>query len=332
MKVWLLLSRLDHGGLERVQLNLAKALHAHGIDISLVAGQVLADTHKELPRGTSVLEVAKSGAAYFPAGLLRALCRDRPDFVFTTSNDVACLMVLFRLLLFRRTRVIVAQHLSLSGPMEGARGFTRLKLVLTLRAMRALVPRADGVVAVSRGVAEEILQKLGVSKDRLQVIYNPIVTPEFDVRTRDNVSWPWSDHDVKTIIYVGRLSAVKRLDLLLESFEAALRKRPIRLLIAGEGPLQNSLEVLIAEKGLQDHIWLTGFVSNPLPLMCKAAVLVLPSDYEGFGNVLVEAMACGTQVIATNCPHGPAEILAGGKFGQLVPVDRFQDNSEGSTG
>jgi len=321
MKVWLLLGRLDHGGLERVQLNLAKAMHARGVDVSLVAGQVIADTHRELPPAVPVLEIAKSGPAFFPLGLLRALVANRPDVVFTTSNDVACLMVLLRIVLFRRVRVVVTQHLSLSGPRDNARGRKRVKLALVLLAMRALVPRADGVVAVSQGVADELLRNLRLRKSQVRVIYNPIVTPQFDALMREVPTWPWPDHHVPTIIYVGRLSAEKRVDLLLESFRAVLQRTPARLLIVGSGPLKNSIERSIEVCGLEAHCCLTGFVPNALPLIRNAAVLVLPSDYEGFGNVLVEAMACGTQVIATDCPHGPAEILGNGRFGQIVPMN-----------
>lgn len=321
MKVWLLLSRLDHGGLERVQLNLAKAMHRRGVDVSLVAGQVVADTHRELPPAVPVLEIAKAGPVFFPLGVLRALFRDRPDVVFTTSNDVACLMVLLRIVLFRRMRVIVAQHLSLSGPIDKARGMRQVKLALILRAMRALVPRADGVVAVSQGVADELLRHLRLSKPQIRVIYNPIVTPQFEALMQEVPTWPWADHEVPTIIYVGRLSAEKRVDLLLESFQALIQRTPARLLIVGSGPLKASIERDIAARGLEAYCCLTGFVANALPLIRNAAVLVLPSDYEGFGNVLVEAMACGTQVIATDCPHGPAEILGNGQFGQLVPMN-----------
>lgn len=321
MKVWLLLSRLDHGGLERVQINLAKAMQARGVDVGLVAGQVVADTHNELPSAVPVVEVAKSGPAFFPLGVLRALFRSRPDVVFTTSNDVACLMVLLRIVLFRRMRVVVAQHLSLSGPKDKARGMRRVKLALTLRAMRTLVPRADSVVAVSQGVAEELVRNLRLRKSQVRVIYNPIVTPQFEALMQEVPTWPWPDHEVPTIIYVGRLSAEKRVDLLLESFRAVIQRTPARLLIVGSGPLKNSIERSIAVCGLEAHCYLTGFVPNALPLIRNAAVLVLPSDYEGFGNVLVEAMACGTQVIATDCPHGPAEILGNGQFGQVVPMD-----------
>ena len=321
MKVWLLLSRLGHGGLERVQLNIAKALHAQGIEVSLVAGQVVADVQDELPEGLPVVELAKAGPWYFPAATMRGLRRMKPDVVFTTSNDVACLLLIARLLFFRKMRVIVTQHLALSAPRKAATGLKRAKLNLICAAMRLLLPTADEVVAVSDGVALDIKRELSLPSLNVRTIYNPIVTPDFQALSRQSSSRPWKSHDLPTIIFVGRLSPVKRLDLLLDSFQSLVRLHPSRLLIIGSGPLQSDIEHRIKSKGLSDCAQLMGFVENPLSLIAASDVLVLPSDYEGFGNVLVEAMACGTQVIATDCPFGPAEILSNGRFGQLIPVN-----------
>ncbi|WP_161805595.1 glycosyltransferase [Frateuria defendens] len=321
MKVWLLLSRLGHGGLERVQLNIAKAMHARGVDVSIVAGQILADVRHELPPALPVIELAKPGLPRFFVGLLRALYRDRPAVVFTTSNDVACLLLLLRLTLFQKMRVIVTQHLSLSGPRQIARGRKRIKLELIRTAMRLLLPGANGLVAVSRGVAEDMRRELSLKNAEITIIHNPIVTPDFDAHMQETSAWPWSNRDAPTIIFVGRLSTEKRLDLLLDSFLALIRTMPARLLIVGEGSARQEIERRIRIDGLQDCCKLTGFVHNALPLMHAADVLALPSDYEGFGNVLVEAMACGTQVVSTDCPHGPAEILNDGEFGQLIPMN-----------
>lgn len=321
MKVWLLLSRLGHGGLERVQLNIAKAMHAKGINVSIVAGQVIANMEQELPRTLPIVELAKAGPRYFPAALMRSLRHMKPDVVFTTSNDVACLLLMLRLLFFRDMRVIVTEHLSVSAPRKDARRLKRAKLELIRIAMRLLLPTAEKVVAVSEGVAQDVKEELSHQSINVQVIYNPIVTPDFDARRGHAQTWPWADRDLPTIIFVGRLSPVKRLDLLLDGFRSLSRSIPSRLLIVGTGPLQKEIEQRIQLEGLDANCKLTGFVENPLPLVSASNVLVLPSDYEGFGNVLVEAMACGTQVIATDCPYGPAEILGDGQFGQLIPVN-----------
>ena len=321
MKVWLLLSRLEHGGLERVQLNIANAMHGKGIHVAIVAGQVIADVKQELPDSLPVLELAKRGARHFPLALVRALRHFKPDVVFTTSNDVACLLLMLRPLFFRDTRVIVTQHLSLSAPRRHAHGLKRVKLEIIRFLMRHLLPAADSIVAVSQGVAYDMEQEVLPAKIHTRVIYNPIVAPDFEERTGQTAIWPWPDRDLPTIIFVGRLSSVKRLDLLLGSFRSLVRSIPSRLLIVGTGPLRQELEQRVQNEGIDQYCRLTGFVENPLPLISASDVLVLASDYEGFGNVLVEAMACGTQVIATDCPHGPAEILANGQFGQLIPTN-----------
>lgn len=321
MKVWLLLSRLEHGGLERVQMNIAKAMHEKGIHVAIVAGQVVADVTQELPRSLPVLELAKRGARHFPLALVRALRRFKPDVVFTTSNDVACLLLMLRLFFFRGTRIVVTQHLSISAPRRHARALKRVKLEVIRSLMRHLLPTAEGIVAVSQGVAHDIEQEILPTKIVTRVIYNPIVPPDFEVRSSQTEDWPWNDRNLPTIIFVGRLSTVKRLDLLLDSFRSLIQSTPSRLLIVGTGPLRKELEHRIQGEGLDQHCKLTGFIENPLPLISASDVLVLASDYEGFGNVLVEAMACGTQVIATDCPYGPAEILANGQFGQLIPTN-----------
>jgi glycosyltransferase involved in cell wall biosynthesis len=111
---------------------------------------------------------------------------------------------------------------------------------------------------------------------------------------------------------------VKRVDLLVEAFAAIRARIESRLLIIGAGPLEGWIRQQVDARGLAPHCALVGYRANPLPYVRRSDVLVLPSDHEGFGLVLVEAMACGTQVVATDCPHGPAEILGGGKYGQLV--------------
>lgn len=120
---------------------------------------------------------------------------------------------------------------------------------------------------------------------------------------------------------MGRLTAQKAFDVLIEAFVQVRKSRPARLLILGEGEERQKLEMLITQLGLEQEIELPGFVSNPYPYMAHAAVFVLSSKWEGLPTVLVEAMALRTPVIATDCPSGPREILRNGQYGQLVPMD-----------
>lgn len=320
MKIWLLLSRFEFGGLERVQANLAPALSEAGLDVWIVAGQFLTGTEKILPKGLSTLEIAPQGKMMFIPSLLRQLRHHRPDMVLTTSNDVACLILLFRAVFFPKMKVICTQHLSVSAPWEKAKGIQRVKHRLLLDLMQRLWPKSDAIIAVSYALAEDIRTTLDIDST-IHVIPNPVVLPDFENQIQKNINWPWPDRNCATLIFVGRLTRVKRLDITLSAFLKLTITQNIRLLIVGDGPEQRYVRNFIVQHGLSSVCHLAGHQDNPLPWIKASDILALPSDYEGFGNVLVEAMACGTQVIAADCPHGPAEILGHGDYGQLIPTN-----------
>lgn len=320
MKIWLLLSRFELGGLERVQANLAPEFLEAGLDVWMVAGQFLAGAEKILPKGIATLEIAPQGKLAFIPALLKQLRSHRPDMVMTTSNDVACLILLFRALFFPEMKVICTQHLSVSAPREKARGVQRAKHLLLLRLMQYLWPKSDAIIAVSSALADDICATLKLRR-AIHVIHNPVVLPDFQNQMQQPIHWPWPDRNVATLVFVGRLAKVKRLDILLDAFLQVTQTRKTRLLILGDGPELEYVRNFVGQQGLSAICHLAGHQDSPLPWIKASDILILPSDYEGFGNVLVEAMACGTQVIATDCPHGPAEILGHGQYGQLVPTN-----------
>jgi glycosyltransferase involved in cell wall biosynthesis len=321
MKYWILLSKLENGGLEKVQLTLIKGLLEKGLDITLVTGKISAEFNLEVTNRTKITEIAKSGAFTFPFNLLKEIFIGRPDQIITTSNDIACIAILIKLIFFRKIRIVATQHLSLSGPIDSAGGLKKLKLKAIKRLMKSLYPFTDSIVAVTKAVAEDLADCLKLRDIKIDVIYNPIITKGFHsdmVKPCPNI---WPEKRVPIIIYVGRLSAEKRLDMLLFAFEKVLEHLQAHLLILGNGPQERLVQELIKERNWQGVCKSVGFVQNVLPYINQATVLVLPSDYEGFGSVIVEAMGCGTQVIATDCPSGPAEILEKGRFGQLIPTN-----------
>jgi glycosyltransferase involved in cell wall biosynthesis len=122
------------------------------------------------------------------------------------------------------------------------------------------------------------------------------------------------------LIAVGRLQIQKDYPTLLRAFAQVRQKRPVRLLILGEGKERPMLEELIKTLGVEEDVSLPGFVMNPFAYMARASLFVLSSRWEGLPTVLIEAMCCGTPVVSTDCPSGPREILREGQYGQLVPV------------
>jgi glycosyltransferase involved in cell wall biosynthesis len=185
--------------------------------------------------------------------------------------------------------------------------------------MRWAYRRADYVVAVSEGVATDLERRASLKRGSVRVIHNPVVDARLTNLADADAEHPWlADDGPPVVLAVGRLAAVKDYTTLLHAFAMLRRHRPVRLIIYGEGPLRTDLERLRERLGLPDCVALPGFTANPYAAMRRAAVLTLSSRYEGLPNVLIEALACGCPVVATDCPSGPAEILDHGRFGRLV--------------
>jgi glycosyltransferase involved in cell wall biosynthesis len=189
------------------------------------------------------------------------------------------------------------------------------------RRLRSQYARADGVICISEGVADDVARVTGVPRERIHVVRNPTLTPQFVAQLEETCSHPWFEPgQAPVVLAAGNLAPVKRFDVLLSAVAPLLRELGLRLVILGEGKERESLLRAAERLGIRQLVDLPGFVANVLPYMRRAAIFVHPSEREGYGNVLAEAMACGTPVVATDCPSGPREILAGGRYGPLVPV------------
>lgn len=313
-----LFARFEAGGLERVQMNIAAGLVKTGIPIELITRSV-SDQAKTLLMPEVPVQALGGNRLLFMYRLAKWLRHAEPEVVITSANDIGCFVLLLRHLLWRKTKVIWTQHLSISGPLHKSKGLKRVRLLLEIWSMRRLAKYADAVVAVSKSVADD-MKHLLTPELSILVINNPAISGDFDSRSREDVAWPWENKDVPTIVFVGRLAPVKRIDLLLRAFALCVQTTSARLLVVGDGLEAASAAQLAMDLRLGPACVFLGHRSNPLPWIRGSDLLVLCSDSEGFGLVLVEAMACGTQVVATDCPCGPAEVLGGGKFGYLVPV------------
>ena len=169
---------------------------------------------------------------------------------------------------------------------------------------------AGHVMAVSRGVAENVSTVVGIPENRIAVIHNPAVAPEIVGRAGAAPDHLWfRDGGPPVVLGVGRLAPQKDFPALIEAFRRVLSQRPCRLVILGEGPMRHDLEERVSALGLEDSVLLPGWVENPYAFMARAALFVLSSRHEGFPGALVEALACGCPAVSTDCPSGPSEIL-----------------------
>ncbi|NJO99251.1 MAG: glycosyltransferase, partial [Pleurocapsa sp. CRU_1_2] len=188
-------------------------------------------------------------------------------------------------------------------------------------AMKWLYPRADAVAGVSAGVARDLEHQLGLKKETVRVLNNPVVNDDLIALSHASLDHPWFAPDQPPVfLAVGRLNPQKDFPNLLNAFAQVRKQQAAHLIILGEGQERQKLESIIDKLNISNDVLLPGFVTNPYPYMKRASCLVLSSKDEGLPTVLIEAMACGCPVVATDCPSGPEEILARGTYGLLVAV------------
>jgi glycosyltransferase involved in cell wall biosynthesis len=310
---------LGGGGAERVVVTLASYYAAQGYAVDLIVSR-REDTYlKEVHPEVRVHYLHTRRRMLAAPRLAKDLREIRPAALLATVNTFAA--VLAQRLARTPTRVILREANTPSIALQ-AKQPSPFKRTISETAMRWLYPRADAVVAVSKGVAQDLLNLIPQLAPKLTVIYNPVIDPEFYAKADAPVEHPWfQPNQPPVILGVGRHHPQKGFDTLLRAFARMREQTPARLVILGEGPERPNLERLAAELGVAVDLDLPGFDPNPFRYMRRAGVFVLSSRYEGLPNVLIQAMACGCPVVSTDCPSGPSEILDGGRYGPLVPVD-----------
>ena len=256
--------------------------------------------------------------AFGGPSLIRYLRRERPSAILATRVHSSCLAVLARRFSGVRTRVIVRES-NMVGP--GLRAMKPMKRWAIFFAIRYCYPRADRVIAVSRGSAEELNEQFGIPWEKLSVVYSPIISDALRNRASAPLDHEWfQEGQPPVILSVGRLTAQKDQQTLIRAFALVRKNVAARLLILGEGENRAELEALVSELGLASDVSLPGFHKNPFAFMARARLFVLSSAWEGLPGALIQALACGCPVVSTDCPSGPREILQDGRLGRLVPV------------
>jgi glycosyltransferase involved in cell wall biosynthesis len=308
---------LGGGGAERVILNLARAFDARGMTIDIVLVRAKGELLVQLPRGVRVVDLAAPSALRSIPALVRYLRSTRPRAMLSALGHANVAAILARWISRVRCTLVVSIHNTVS---EAIRSKSRKTKILAL-AERRLYPRADACIAVSKGVQHDFARATGLPIRQLRVIYNPVVGPALHAAALVDVDHPWLlKRTGPMLIAVGRLSPQKDYPTLFRALSLVREAVDARLIILGEGPARSELEALRSELGLNSSVDLPGFAQNPYAMIALADLFVLSSRYEGLPTALIEALALGVRVVSTDCPSGPAEILADGKHGRLVPI------------
>lgn len=317
-KVALFVPSLGGGGAERVMVLLANGLVDAGYEVDLIVASSHGSHRNALSNRVRLLDLHKTRVITALPGLISYLRRVKPRVLISALDYANVVALLAARLACVSTKLVVTEHSTLSIASE--KDFQgRGRMVPSL--MKLTYPWADQILAVSSGVADDLAARLALKREAIGVAYNPVITEQLPELACEPVQWPWPREDgVPVILAVGRLTKAKDFPTLLRAFALLRERRRARLLILGEGELRQELEAQVARARLVEDVAMPGFSANPYAWMAKADLFVMSSAWEGFGNVLVEAMACGTRVISTDCPNGPAEILGNGRWGRLVPV------------
>ena len=317
-RIAIFMQDLRAGGAERMMLNLARGLVAVGARPYLVLVRASGDLMPLVPASVPVVDLQRRRTVQAIRVLAAHLRAARPAAVLASQVHVNVAAVIAGRLSRSGVRIVVSERAQTSAHFNSYRSGL---VGLAHRAIPWAYRRADGIIAVSRGVADDLATFARLPRGRITVLNNPVVTPDLLELAAAPVDHPWFERgEPPVILGVGRLHPQKDFGTLLHAFARLRQRCHARLVIVGEGDERRFLESLAAELGVAADVDLPGFTPNPYRFMAHAAVVALSSRWEGSPNVLVEAMACGTPVVATDCPSGPAETLENGRYGALVPM------------
>jgi glycosyltransferase involved in cell wall biosynthesis len=313
----ILLPDLRGGGAERIALDLAHVFASHGYVPEFVLLQCRGDLLSETSPAYGVIDLGCNRVRHLPLSLAAYLRVRRPNALLVSMWPLTAIAPLVQKMSGHHCSVVVSEHNTLSF-QYGPRGLFHRA---AMRSSMALGYRLAGArIAVSSGVADDLALLSGLPREEFTVVNNPVSprsvpTPE----ALELAATFWAAPLGKRILSVGSFKLQKNHGLLLRSF-ARVFDQDARLMLLGQGDQESSMRSLANDLGIAHRVVFAGFHPDPTPFYATADLFVLSSNYEGFGNVIVEALAQGLPVVSTDCPSGPAEILENGRWGRLVPV------------
>lgn len=323
MNITFFIPNLQIGGAERTVVRLSNKLTEldHNVEVVVTTdqGELKSEFNREVDIiNLGVKTIPNIGVLSSVPHLIKFFKNSSPDiFVsFMKHSNIAALIA--HQFVPGAGPIIISER---NPPSQTLNNNHKLRKVTILSLMKICYPHADAITSLSNGVAKDLAACIDIDSRNIQTIYNPVYNSKLVGMMNEEVHHRWfENNDLKTVIGVGTLKPQNDFSTLISAFSMVIKRRDARLIIVGEGEQRNELETLVQRLGLEQVVELPGQINNPFPYMKEASLFVSSSAWEGFGNVIVEAMACGCPVVATDCLSGPREILQDGEYGPLVPV------------
>ena len=309
---------LHGGGAERMMALLARGLSSSQCRVDIVVVRAGDPDLPSFPEAVRICRLKSFHLLTSVLALARYLRRESPDVMLSALMQANVIALLARRLAGTATRVVIREANHESTKVEETQAISDR---LAYRLVPLVYPWADGIIAVARSVAEDLSRSSGLPVERIRVIYNAAVTPELRQKAPEAIAHPWFVGGAPPVVLgVGRLKKQKDFATLIRAFAEVRQVRPARLMILGKGEERSGLEQLVSQLGLTRDVSIAGFVPNVYAFMARCSTVVSSSAWEGCSNVILEALAVGAPVVATDCPGGSSEILGGGRYGHLVSV------------
>lgn len=321
------LPSFEKGGVERMMVNLARGFASIGHYPDFVVKNAGSPYLADLPDKVNLIELDK---LHRDTGAAAALYLDHaaPQALLTSKEENDEIAVKAKERSGANTRIVMRLPVHVTSRLKYKRQGP-LKTWMTSAKLKKILGKADSLVAVSHGVAEDIFAITGIPLEKIKVIRNPVITPELKDLATAPVDHEWLlQKDIPVLLGIGRLGRQKNFELLIKAFNEMRSRIDCRLIILGEGRRRSSLEKLVNRLGLNEYVELPGFVVNPFAYLAKSDLFVLSSLWEGSPNALAEALALGIPVVSTDCDSGPHEILQDSRYGRLVPVNDVEKLAE----
>lgn len=323
-KLVIVIPSLRGGGAERVMVNILRNLDRKKFDIRLILIKKEGPYVSLVPDDVSVIDLNANRVRYALLKLIKELNTFKPDVILSTLGHLNLALLILKPLIKGSPRIVVREANTPSKSM-GELSTSKKKVFWYL--YKKLYPKADLIIAQCKDMKKDIMNSFNIDEGKIKYIYNPLDLALIESKMRQGN--PYNPKKIN-FIATGRLTYQKGFDILIDAFKEVNDKLPnAHLTILGKGELENHLKQQVEKLKINENVTFAGFKENPYPYYYYADTYVLSSRWEGFPNTLLEALACGVKVVATDCQSGPREILEDNEYGILVRVGDFNSLSQG---